>query len=267
MNFLVLGLPHADVKENGLSISQGHHLFFYGDTGKNNNWKLVDFSEADYSDLKSDKGVYKITPEIYEEYKKKVQEISDWLDKISEEKFGKSNSSISDDGLNLDFNEGDLALEEISDKIKQELKLISKEYEFEISYHLWTSNSTNELIVERRKFKIDDIQIGFGGRFWCQLFTKDPFGKKAEIWLEDDSNHEYFDFDENNWPYSDHKDKIIRMSSVKKEMTRSQEREEQKNRKYPYAFSYDITPCEWNSMELIKEITSLLKEMNNSLKK
>lgn len=67
-------------------------------------------------------------------------------------------------------------------------------------------------------------------------------------------------------PYSDHKDKIIRMSSIKKEMTRAQEREEQKNRKYPYAFSYDVTPCKWNSMELIKEITSLLKEMNNSLK-
>jgi hypothetical protein len=268
-NISAMDLPHADVKENDLSISQGldNHLVFYGDTGKNHNWELVDFSEADYYNPKSDKGVYKITPEIYEEYKKKVQEISDWLDKRSEDKFGKSNSSISDDGLNLDFNEGDLALEEISDKIKQELKLIGKEYEFEISYHLWTSNSTNKLVVERRKFKIDDLQIGFGGgRFWCQLFTKDPFGKKAEIWLEDDSSHEYFDFDENKWPYSDHKDEIIIMSSIKKEMTRAQEREEQKNRKYPYAFSYEVTPCEWNSMELIKEITSLLKEMNNSLK-
>lgn len=263
----VIDLPHADVKDNDLSISQGldNHLVFYGDTGRNHNWELVDFSEADYADPKSDKGVYKITPEIYEEYKKKIQEISDWLDERSEKSFGKSHSSVSDDGLDLDFDETDIALEEVSDKIKKELKLIGKEYEFEISYHLWTSNSTNKLVVERKNLKINDLKVGFGGgRFYCQLFTKDPFDKNAEIWLEDDSCHEYYDLEENKWPYD--KDNIIRMNTIKDEMTRKQERESNKNRKYPYAFSYDVTPCEWNSMELIKEITSLLKEMNNSLK-
>ena len=266
----VMDIPHADVKENDFSISQrlDNHIVFYGQTGKNHNWEIVDFSEADYADPKSTKGVYKITPEIYEEYRKKVQEISDWLDERSEKSFGKSDSVISDTGdIDLDFDEADLALDEINDKIKSELKLVGKEYEFEMSYHLWTSNSSNKLVVERRNLKIDDLKIGFGGgRFWCQLFTKDPFGEKAEIWLESDSSHEYFDFDENKWPYSQHKDKIIRMSSIKKEMTRKEEREFEKNRKYPYAFSYDITPCKWESMELIKEITSLLEQMNESLK-
>lgn len=264
-----MDIPHADVKENYFSISQrlDNHLVFYDQTGFNRNWELVDFSEADYADPKSTKGVYKITPEIYEEYKKKVQEISDWLDDRSEKSFGKSDSIISSDGdLNLDFDEADLAIEEINDKVKKELDIVGKEYEFEMSYHLWTSGSTNKLVVERRSLKINDLKIGFGGRFYCKLFTTDPFGQNAAMWLESDSSHEYFDFDEHKWPYSQHKDEIIRMSSIKKEMTRKEERESEKNRKYPYAFSYDVTPCKWESMEMIKEITSLLEQMNDSLK-
>lgn len=267
----VLDLPHADVKDNSLSISQGldNHLVFYGKTSGNRNMELVDFSEADYADPKSTKGVYPVTQDVYDEYKKKIQEISDWLDERSEKDFGKSGTEISDDGeLDLDFDEDDLALEEINDKIKSELDFIGKKYEFEMSYHLWTSGSTNKLVVERREFPINDIKIGFGGgRFYCQISTIDPFGEKAEMWLESNSSHEYFDFDENKWPYSQHKDKIIRMSTIKKEMTRKEEREFEKNRKYPYAFAYDVTPCKWESMEMIKDITSLLEQMNDSLKK
>jgi hypothetical protein len=267
----ILDLPHADVKDDSLSISQGlnNHLVFYGKIkGGNRHMELVDFSEADYADPKSTKGVYPITQEVYDVYEKKIQEISDWLDTRSENEFGKSGSIISDDGdLILDFDETDLALEEINAKIKSELDIIGKEYEFEMSYHLWTSKSTNELVVERKNLPIEDLKFGFGGgRFYCQLFTKDIAGEKAEIWLESDSSSEYYDFDEHKWPYSDN-DEIIRMSSIKKELTRKEERDFEKNRKYPYAFSYDITPCKWESMELVKEITSLLQQMNDSINK
>jgi hypothetical protein len=264
-------LPTADVKDDSLSISKGfdNHLAFYGKTtsDKNRHMEIVDFSECDYSDPKSTKGVYPITQAEWNEYKKKIQEISDWLDERSEKEFGKSGSSVSDDGnIDLDFNEADLALEEISDKVKSELKIIGKKYEFEMSYHLWTSNSTNKLIIERKELQINDLKFGFGGgRFWCQLFTKDPFDEKAEIWLESHSSSEYYDFESNKWPYHGDKNKIIRMSSVKREMTRKEEREFEKNRKYPYAFSYEITPCKWDSMELIKELTNILKQINMSL--
>lgn len=251
----------AIVNENDMSISKGiESLRFYR---RNNTFEIIDFSEFDY---KSDKGVYKITSEIYEEYKKKIQEISDWLDERSEKSFGKSRSNVSDVDFDLDFDEADLALEEVSDKIKEELKLIGNEYEFEISYHLWTSNSSNKLVVERRFFKIEDLKIDFGGdRFYCQLFTKDPFNKNAQILLESDSNNEYYDFEENKWPYD--KDNIINMTTIKDEMTRKQKRDFEKNRKYPYAFIYHISPCNWESIELIKNITMLLSEMNNMIKK
>ena len=107
----VMDIPNADVKENEFSISQGldNHLVFYGQTGGRRNWEVLDFSEVDYADPKSDKGIYKITPEIYQEYKKKVQEISDWLDVRSEKKFKKTGSSVSSTGeLNLDIEEGEL---------------------------------------------------------------------------------------------------------------------------------------------------------------
>jgi hypothetical protein len=268
-----LDIPRADVKDDSLSISQGfdNHLVFYGKTKEksNRNMELVDFSEADYSDPKSTKGVYPITQAEYDEYKEKIQEISDWLDDRSEKEFGKSNTGISDSGeLSMDFNEGDVALDELGEKVKSELKIIGQKYEFEMSYHLWTSNSSNKLVVERRELPINDLKFEFGGgRFWCQLFTVDPFGVKAGIWLESDSSSEYYDFDSHKWPYHGDKDKIISMNSIKKEMTRKEEREFEKNRKYPYAFSYDITPCKYNSIQLIKEITDILQQMNMGLKK
>ena len=261
----ILDLPHANVDDDSMDISMGleNHLAFYHKTGGNHNMEVVDFSEADYSDPKSKEGVYPITQNEYDEYKKKIQEISDWLDKRSEKEFGKSGSKVSDTGIDLDFDESDIALEEISDKVKSGLNVIGKKYEFEMSYHLWTSNSTNELVIERKDLPIKDLKIGFGGgRFWCQLFTLDPFGEDAVLWLESDSSSEYFDFEKHNWPYHDHKDEMIRMSTLDKEMTRKEKRDFEKNRKYPYAFSYNISPCVWESMELIKTITSILQELN-----
>ena len=265
----ILDLPNASVEDDTLSISMGleNHLAFYHKTGGNRNMYVVDFSEADY-DPKSKEGVYPITQDEYDEYKKKIQEISDWLDKRSEEEFGKSGSKVSDTGIDLDFDESDIALEEISDKVKSELKIIGKKYEFEMSYRLWTSNSTNKLVIERRDLPIKDLKFGFGGgRFWCQLFTLDPFDKDAEIWLESGSPSEYFDFEKHRWPYLDHKGEIIRMSTLDKEMTRKEKRDFERNRKYPYAFSYEISPCKWESMELIKTITSILEEMNTRIRR
>lgn len=269
-NISVLEIPTADLEENRFSISQtlDNHIVFYGQTGFRHNWEVVDFSEADIYDQKSTKGVYKITPQEYEKYRIKAQEISDWLDERSEKETGKSDSSISDTGeLKLDINEGEFALSELSEKVKSALQL-PKSLEFEISYHLWTSNSTNELVVDRVEFVIDDLKFDHGGgRFWCEVFTKDPFGKDAYMWIESDSSHEYFDFEKHKWPYSNHKNELIKMDLVKKEMTRKEERESYRNRKFPYVISYEVTPSKWESMEFIKEITSLLNEMNLGLNK
>lgn len=266
-NISVLYIPSVDLKENDFSISQtlDNHLVFYGQTGFKHNLEVVDFSEADIYDTKSTRGVYKITPQDYDKYRKKAQEISDWLDDRSEREFGKSSSSISNTGdLNLEIDESEIALLDFSEKVKSELEL-PKSLEFEISYRLWTSNSTNELVNERFNFVINDLKFDYGGdRLWCELFTKDPFGNDAYMWIESDTSHEYFDFENHNKPYD--MDKLIKIDLVKKEMTRKGERENSKNSKFPYALWYEATPCKWESIEFIKSITSILKEMNLSLK-
>jgi hypothetical protein len=57
------------------------------------------------------------------------------------------------------------------------------------------------------------------------------------------------------------------MDVVEKEMTRKQQRDYGNNRKFPYAISYQVTPCEYKSIELVKDITQILVEMNLGLKK
>lgn len=264
-NISVLYIPSVDLKENDFSISQtlDNHLVFYGQTGFKHNWEVVDFSEADIYDTKSTRGVYEITPEDYDKYREKVQEISDWLDDRRE--FGKSISSVSNTGdLNLEIDESEIALLDFSEKVKSELEL-PKSLEFEISYRLWTSSSSNELVNERFNFVINDLKFDYGGdRLWCELFTKDPFGNDAYMWIESDTSHEYFDFENHNMPYD--MDKLIKIDLVKKEMIRKDKRENSKNNKFPYVLWYEATPCKWESIEFIKKLTSILKEMNLSLK-
>ena len=76
---------------------------------------------------------------------------------------------------------------------------------------------------------------------------------------------EYYDLEENKWPYN--RNKLISMSVVEKEMTRKQQRDYDNNRKFPYAISYQVTPSEYKSIELVKDITQILVEMNLGLKK
>ena len=265
----ILDKPQINISDDSFWVARGkENLAFYGKNNKgNHNLELVDFTEADIYDYQSKEGVYSITEEEYNQYFKKVQEMSDWLDTLSDNEF-KSDKSVSKTGyLNLDNIEQDpdLALIEKSDSLKSELKIINKEFEFELSYHIWTSLSTNELVVERRKLKITNLKVGFGGRFWCELFTIDPFNQKASIWLESDSSCEYYDLEENKWPYDS--DKLIRMSSVKKEVTRKEERDYYKNIKYPYAFSYHITPSKYDTIEMVNNITKILEQMNSEIKK
>ena len=56
-----MDIPHADIKKNEISIDQGldNRLVFYGQTGLNHNWEVLDVSEVDYADPKSTKGFIK----------------------------------------------------------------------------------------------------------------------------------------------------------------------------------------------------------------
>lgn len=194
----ILSKPTVDVKEDSFSVALGLSPFLSFDKNHKRYGEMVvvDFDYFDTSNLDSREGVYVITQSEYDSYLKKAEIISDWLDELSEKETGKSGSSISDTGdLNLDIDEGEFALSEFSEKVKSAIQL-PKSLEFEISYHLWTSNSTNELITERFDFVINDLKFDHGGgRFWCELFTKDPFGDDAYMWIESDSSHEYFDFE------------------------------------------------------------------------
>ena len=264
----LLKRPHADIQDDNFSVALGltNHLAFYADTGKgNHNLDVVDFDICEYDNPKSNKGVYKITQAEYDSYKKKCQEISDWLDDISEHEYNKSGTTIGSGEIDLDFDESDLAEDEINHELKKKVfnTLIGKEFEFEVSYHLWTSESSNANKVERYILPIKDINVKLGGgRFYAQVATTGPLGENCEIWLESDSNSDYYDLESNKFHEYD---KIIRMDIKKKELSRKGQREEWKNKKYPFVISYVITPCKYDSTEFIKSITEVLSQLNDQL--
>lgn len=259
-DFNLLDLPNIIINDNSVSFSvRLNQISLYGDTGGIRNFEVVDFSEADIYDFKSDRGVYKIDKTTYEKYRKKAEEIQDWLDDLDERGFNKSDIKIGEGDFK--FDEVEMALEELNYKIKDNLP-IGKKLEFEIRYYNWLSLNSNEKVIERVDFKIKDVIIDFsGGRFYVKVFVDDPFGQNSSIWVESDSNYEYHDLE-----VEVERELFLNMSSEYTEMTSKQKRDFDKNRKYPYAFSYDVSPSKYDSIEFIKTITEILSELNNNIK-
>jgi hypothetical protein len=242
------------------------HIGFHNRNGK---LEVTNYKEIDFDNFRgrtgeeNGPGHYKdITQSEFDEYLKKTQEMSDFLDEQSEKKFNKSGTTISDDGIELGFDESDTAIDEMNFHLQKEFdKYIDKEYEFEIQYHLWSEESKNEKITERVKLPILDIRIEFaGGRFYSEIETEGVQSEKCKLWLEG-RKYEYVDLEGKIPSY----DQIIKMNKVSKELTRKQERENVP--KYPYIISYKATPSKYDSIEFINTITELLEHLNDEIKK
>jgi hypothetical protein len=242
------------------------HIGFHNRNGK---LEVTNYKEIDFDNFRgrtgeeNGPGHYKdITQSEFDEYLKKTQEMSDFLDEQSEKKFNKSGTTISDDGIELGFDESDTAIDEMNFHLQKEFdKYIDKEYEFEIQYHLWSEESKNEKITERVKLPILDIRIEFaGGRFYSEIETEGVQSEKCKLWLEG-RKYEYVDLEGKIPSY----DQIIKMNKVSKELTRKQERENVT--KYPYIISYKATPSKYDSIEFINTITELLEHLNDEIKK
>ena len=253
----------SDIEDGHFGVSIGKtHLVFY----KRNGYEVVDFEECDLKP-NSNKGCYKIDEKTYDDYLKKAAEISDFLDKESEENLNKSATTIGPDG-EINLSEDGIIIEEINQVLRDNIfkKYIGKEFEFEMSYHLWTSGSSNEHKVDRYLLPIKDIRINIGGgRAFIYIFVIDSFNENYNMWIEENTSIEYIDLEENKWPYAGKK--LIRMHKVKEEISRADKRKANQNQKYPYTFSYEATPCKYNSIEFIKEITELLEELNKEIRK
>ena len=112
------------------------HIGFHNRNGK---LEVTNYKEIDWDNFRgrtgeeNEPGQYKdITQSEFDEYLKKTQEMSDFLDEQSEKKFNKSGTTVSDDGIKLGFDESDTAIDEMNFQLQKEFdKYIDKEYEFE----------------------------------------------------------------------------------------------------------------------------------------
>ncbi len=235
------------------------HIFF---KFKNGEYEVTDFSEVDYNDIKSNKGHYKITKEEYDKYLPYAKEISDFLDAKSEKEYKKSGSFMDEDG-DIHIDKSDIEIDELNYELEDKLfkKYIGKEYEFEIAYNLIKSKSEHDKVVERKKLKIGEIRVDYGGeRFYMTIQTKGPLGENCSIWLEPTSKAEYSDMSAKFKRYGD----FIKMDIIKPELSRKQKRE--KEQEYPYVIWYEISPCKYDTIEFIKDMTELLGAMTEQIK-
>jgi hypothetical protein len=224
---------------------------------------VTDFQDWDEDDPQNKKDDHKITKSEYDQYLKKAVEIDKWLDDQSDEEIDSKKSKVGDTGeVDLKFSEVDLLKDEVNDKLKEYLnKYIGKSFEFELDYTLWTGASTNEKVNVRKNLRIDDIEFEFVGRLRVNVYTKDPFNNKKSVFTvyeEDLEKCEYYDFSKIKLP-DFKKIFIMHVEDELENQGRRKEKYKWKNRKYPYVFSYEMTPSKYNTIEFLKFLVEILR--------
>lgn len=82
------------------------------------------------------------------------------------------------------------------------------------------------------------------------LFLYSPLGEDCSMWLEPTTKAEYMDTKFKKY------DEFIKMDIIKPELLRKQKKDEVQ--KYPYTIWYEISPCKYDTIEFIKDMTELL---------
>jgi hypothetical protein len=206
-----------------------------------------------------------LTKKEFDDYMKKIKEISDWLDDISQNNLKKKYNVVSDDSFDIEVTESDVTLQQVSDFIASKTQIINKELEFEINYQMHLSAGKNVEKFETAIFVITDIEVRFfHDLLICLLYTKNNFGEPAFILIKESSLTDYIDFENEEMEY-DKFEKVIKMYPDLPVMSRKQKRDYERNRKFPFADLYCLTPSNYQSIETLKTITSMLEVFNQSM--
>jgi hypothetical protein len=202
----------------------------------------------------------------FNDYMKKLQEISGWLDDISQNNLKKNYNVISDDSFDIEVTETDVTLERISDFIASKTEIINKKLELQINYEANISADKCILKNEIKIFEITDVEVDyFDGFLICLLYTKDPFGEPSFILIEESSLTDYVDLEKEH-PEFEQLENIIIMYPDLPVMSRKQKRDYERNRKFPYADLCFLVPSNYQSIETFKTITSILAIMNQRIR-
>ena len=265
--------PHADFDEYGnfhVCGALGNNFLWFTSRTKGGGY-VTDYDESEKEEDTN------ISKNQFDEYKKKAKEISDWLDEYDEKNFDKSDITIDATGV-IKLDEDDLVIDQLNLMVEKKFKdLIGKEYEFEIFYYSCLSKNKMVPKVERYKFTLEKIEIyvsSFGvDTLQGVLLVKIPFDKeKYSLWIKSNTNYNYYDYVENDWvgnimKQATDRKKVISITPFTEDMNRKDEREHLQNKKYPHVGPFmSVTPSEYKSTELIKDVTELLEEFNKQIK-
>ncbi len=265
-------LPHANINELGGSLllwdkDFDYHLIFV--KYDNNDIYVINFSEEADPDEQKRTGMkngkrHKITIDEYNTYIKKIKEISDWLDIISEKKIDKETIKIGQSEIeDIEISDFDMSQMQLDDFVNKHLKKWkNKKLEFETGYYLWTSNSSNEYKCEDHTYIINDFHVVVGPNPLIEVFTKDINGANSHFFVDYNQKTEYIDLSKNPRTKMDD---VLKLSNISEKLTRQQERDKIKNEKYPNSFMYNLSPSKYESIEFIKELVELISSIKDQI--
>lgn len=242
-------------------------------SNRDGNFQLIDFYDEKGESMygKYDNGMTKvntrdteITESEFNDYYKKLSDISDFLLESEEEKERKSKVSVSEDGIvNLENN----PLDQIGFMLTEHLKrYVGKNYKFETLYYVWSASDKNEKFIEDVEFKLKGFKVGMymgDERKLYGLATVECSldGKEYELWVNDDYKAEYVDLEKN--PFT--KD-AIRPHQSEKMGTRKMHRFYKDKSNYPHNSVTLLSPSEYSTIEMLKDFVGEIRDFNEQIR-
>lgn len=168
-----------------------------------------------------------LTDAEFEDAKRKIQEMSDWVDEVDEANFGKSGSTVSGGGMKLNIDRQQALLDEFAHTIDNAVGIFGKSFEFDVFQFGMDG-------VRKMRVSAYDITAGYlNGGVYVNIYFTDESGEKYYIRItEGTSLREKFPSEEEIEEMDEpliiyilrHPNDFLFMVKVEPEMTRKQSR-------------------------------------------
>ncbi len=264
--------PTVDIKSNHAYVA-----FFYN---KSLHSYMIDFKNGRYQVTDCQKDVelspeekkrtrmetyyleVEISKDEFEYYLNEFQKISDYLDDKSEH----DKSSVGSNGLNMNLSDREILEMQLDEAVNKTFKeYLNKEYEFEVLYYVWSSNSSNEKKIDRLNLKLTSLKARPYLNWDEDDNTKPKF--YVEIELMYDGKEYYIHFDEKTETQYIDLSKNRKMNMIltrdTRHLTRKQKREED-NRPFPRTDYRDISASKYDTIDLLSNIKQFLEAINDN---
>lgn len=194
-----------------------------------------------------------ITEADFKKWKDLATEIEEYVYQQQAAEIEAKKVKVGSGDFNMELSDEEVAQMEFSHTLMTNMKNL-KNLKFEAEYHLWSAKDKNEKIIQDVEIEITGFKIIHEDLIYAYARCNDP-KFVGYLTITSKSPTTYFDFS----AHKIHKfNDVILFSKEDEEMTSRDRDKKYKETVYPHIINIALSPCDYNSIEFVTELKSIL---------